>query len=290
LSILTKISVVVLVVLNLAAALLFINLAAVGPNYRWLYEQEQKQSLLYAQTARNAKLAAQVAQQELNTVTARLEQQIQSLNKEIDGYATRVRELQDDKVRLEGLLTKANAEMETTANTLKATTERTAILDQELKRLRETIVQINEDRNSLAAALRRAQDEVEKQKLIAQRYEEIQLDLRTQIRILEDKLDKARRGVAETAAGAAETSAGAAEITGTVTSVRDDRASIDVGSAQGVREGMELVISRGDKFVGYLTVEYVLADQSAGFVHGKQLDPAVGDRIMSSTVLNNATR
>ena len=39
---------------------------------------------------------------------------------------------------------------------------------------------------------------------------------------------------------------------------------------------------RGAKLVGHLRVEVVDADQAAGFVYDKQVDPMQGDQIMSS--------
>ena len=62
--------------------------------------------------------------------------------------------------------------------------------------------------------------------------------------------------------------------------VREDMASANVGSTDGVKDGMVLTIDRDGKFVASLQVISVWESQSAGVIANKQLDPAPGDRVM----------
>jgi len=91
--------------------------------------------------------------------------------------------------------------------------------------------------------------------------------------------EEARRaGEAGTAeAGAAAPSA--EQITGTVTTVRNDLASINIGSSNGVKMGEKLVIFRDGKFIGYLQVELVDASEASGIITDKVADPMQGDKV-----------
>ena len=73
----------------------------------------------------------------------------------------------------------------------------------------------------------------------------------------------------------------ATKISGTVTAISDNLASVNVGSAHGVKKGMKLILFRGDQFVGHLKVEQVRINECAGMVMNKQLDPMQGDRVTS---------
>jgi len=73
------------------------------------------------------------------------------------------------------------------------------------------------------------------------------------------------------------------ELHGTVTAVRGDVAGVDVGSADGARPGMVLVVYRGDDFVAHLRLAEVGASSSAGVLYDAARAPTVGDRV---TALN----
>jgi hypothetical protein len=68
------------------------------------------------------------------------------------------------------------------------------------------------------------------------------------------------------------------KIDGTITAVRSDLASLNVGSADGVKKGMEFKIYRGDKFVAHLRVAEVFASSCAGVVTDMQRDVLRGDK------------
>lgn len=68
-------------------------------------------------------------------------------------------------------------------------------------------------------------------------------------------------------------------ITGHIRAVSEGIASINVGSANGVKKGMEFVIYRGGKFVGKLKIEEVRADEAGGLIRLGKLKPLPGDRV-----------
>ena len=72
---------------------------------------------------------------------------------------------------------------------------------------------------------------------------------------------------------------GPPKIVGKIVAIRNDIASIDVGSAQGVRENMRMVITHNARFVGYLEIYEVDPGAAAGIVKDKQVEPQVGDTV-----------
>ena len=94
-------------------------------------------------------------------------------------------------------------------------------------------------------------------------------DLREQV----EKLSEPWAKIAE------KSDAPAANIRGRVTAVQGDAMSVNIGSAQGVHAGMVLVIHRKDQLVGYLRIEEVDVDQSAGVIEKKQVAPKRGDTV-----------
>ncbi|MFP4353661.1 MAG: hypothetical protein ACLFUJ_00955 [Phycisphaerae bacterium] len=78
----------------------------------------------------------------------------------------------------------------------------------------------------------------------------------------------------------------AARIQATITdlkSVGDTQLTeIDAGASKGVQKGMQLVIYRGQKFVGYLVIQAVTEKSAAGTIRQKQLDPQIGDKVTNA--------
>ena len=82
------------------------------------------------------------------------------------------------------------------------------------------------------------------------------------------------------ASGAAPAATQPANVIGTVTAVKGDIASINVGSAKGVKRGMVAIVSRGAKFICEIQIEEVDINQSAGIITKRSQDPAMGDKVV----------
>jgi hypothetical protein len=68
------------------------------------------------------------------------------------------------------------------------------------------------------------------------------------------------------------------EIIGSITAVRGDLASLSVGSASGVKKGMEFTIYRGGDFVAFLRIANVDVADSTGIIADRTREPKVGDK------------
>jgi cell shape-determining protein MreC len=75
-----------------------------------------------------------------------------------------------------------------------------------------------------------------------------------------------------------------ARITGEITIVRGNLASINIGSAHGVVKGMEMTIYRGGQFVGTVRIEDVSVRTSAGVITQKHLTPVRGDKVTNRLI------
>ena len=71
----------------------------------------------------------------------------------------------------------------------------------------------------------------------------------------------------------------ASPIRGHITDISGSLATISVGSADGVADGMVFVIYRGLDYVGDLKISVVEPDRSAGRVMGAAGSPRVGDEV-----------
>ena len=85
-------------------------------------------------------------------------------------------------------------------------------------------------------------------------------------------------------------SAPAVLIKGKITAVKRDMASIDIGSGSGLKAGDRLYVfptkgertSQPAKYAAILQVEFITADESAGLIVDKRINPVVGDQVRNT--------
>jgi cell shape-determining protein MreC len=68
-------------------------------------------------------------------------------------------------------------------------------------------------------------------------------------------------------------------VRGKILEISGNLVTISVGSADGVKEGMVFMITRGDQYVGDLKISTVNPNQSAGRMVRTTLAPAQGDQV-----------
>jgi uncharacterized protein YukE len=276
LGILTKISIVVLVVLVLLACPVFITQAVVGPSYREAYDAQVKKSELAEQAVRAGMLDLQKVTQERNDLAGQLRRDTGELQAALDVAKNQlvVEKQKSDKLSndLSGItldLNKLRADYE---NNSKRTTALTEQRDSALKKI-----------EALSEENRRFSDTLKQSQLEMDRLNEVSRTLREQIAERDDRIRQLEQQVGGAAAGAAARAptpvTSEVRINGTVTAVNGDLASINVGSAKGVKPGMSLIIYRGAEYVAKLRVDQVDVGQSAGVIIDKRLDVAQGDKV-----------
>jgi predicted nuclease with TOPRIM domain len=270
LNILTKICVVVLLVLVMFASVTFITMATVPQNWRHRHEQELQRRLLSDQDARFAKLANARAIEELKDVKSRA-----------NDLATELADAKKEKVpdaealrtaALQSAIDAANTRLAELQLNVEAMSKRNEALAGNLDQSREKI-------DGLQKENRRAAGEITQLRGKLERAERVVAALQRQLmerdeRIAELEKQVIRGPVAETGAQPI-----SAKIAGTITAIRGELASINIGSAHGVVRGLKLFIYRDASFVGYLRVDEVDEGEAAGTIVDKQLDPVEGDKV-----------
>lgn len=136
-------------------------------------------------------------------------------------------------------------------------------LNQELDRTRATLGQLKEiGRRSLEQIRNLEEDNAN----LRQRLEDVKL-ASSEVRIEGDQVKQAVRVSSRV------------PIRGEIKDIRDDRASISIGSSSGVRENMEFNVIRGREFLGNLLVTHVQASEAAGTLIRQKGAIVKGDKV-----------
>ncbi len=262
-NILTKISIVVLVVLSIFGGVVFSRQAMVEPNYRQAYENETSQREIAELKARNSDLALGNAHTKIDKLqtalaqgTGELESTIKALNAELAEKNAMIDQLEDDFDQFTIQLNELNESLELALTERKLTSEQMAGLDAKFDR---TQAEYTATQNDLAAAHAQIERDSGEKRV-----------LREQIVHHEEEIERLVSKVKElggevTVADVAVYSA--AKLTATITAVQGDGlASINIGKIGGVREGMVMFVYRGSDFVGHLRIEEVDDNASAGVI------------------------
>jgi hypothetical protein len=280
LNILTKICVVVLLVLVLVASVVFINMATVPTSYRAAYDAAVQRAEMCSQDTLTQKLIVTRQNQEMNDLrksVTDLQTKLTEVRKDLVPDAAQ-KAVQEYTLKLEQvttLLTKVQADLE-------AAGKRNELLAQQLQDAQtrgtdqaKQIAELQSKQAEVRGELQRSEREVRAMELQLRDRDEKIKDLETQL---------ATRGPGAAGAAADTTVAAAPQgtVTGTVSAVRGEHASINVGSAQGVARGQKYYIYRNASFVGYLRIDEVDEGEAAGTVVDKQLDPVIGDKVTNN--------
>ncbi len=285
-SILTKICIVLLAVVALLVTPIFITQATVPANYRLAYEKEVQETNAALQTSRQYQLAAANARDQLARLQqatsenkAELQRRLADLQRKLDAKQIEVASLTGkiDGVQqsLERLEIAYNKEIEY-RNTLVT----------QLKDARESLDKLTAQNRQLSDTLRSTQSQVVRLRKALQMQEEIVAEKEAEIRELVGKVEDLKRTGATASTGTDDGGVSApANVSGKITAVRNGLASINIGSAQGVKEGMKLMVYRGDNFVSYLRVEEVRVDRAVGTIADQVLQPAQDDKVASPAAM-----
>ena len=278
-SILTKISVVVLLVLILLAVPVFITQATVGPNWRHAYEQEHKRSEGYEMDARSEMLAHGKTIIERDAATDSLEKVRSGKQMEIDRLVSQVTDSQAKTAGLRNDLNRLASEVAGLRADAESFNKRNTMLAAELDKGRTEIANLNKDlirTNDLLKQSEAEKDRLEKQARVGEE----------KIRDLEEEIEQLRQAgaVAERPGGEGLTPVADQPITGTITAVTGDYASINIGSAKGIKKNMRLIVHRGAQFVARLRVDEVESTQAAGVILDRRIDPIQGDKVTTDLI------
>ena len=274
-SILTKISVVVLVLLVLFSVPVFITQATVPKSWQAAYDGEVTKNSVLELQGRHANLALNQAvreneqyRKELSDVRAAMSQETRRLQNQLEVARGNNADLRNE-------LRKVTTTLTDLQGNLKLETEQRVILQGQLDVARK-------ENDRYKTVNRRLEDQLKENRAEVDRLGKVAGVLREQLAEREQRIVDLETQITEGPRAEEKVPAAMPQIDGTVTSVRGDLAGINLGSAKGIRPGMKLIIYRGSQFVGYLRVQEVEVDQAAGTVFEKRMNPIRGDKVTTA--------
>lgn len=267
-STLMKICVVVQALLILVACPVFISQATVTPKYRDLYQGKVAENAGLAQQVKHINMALQLSRQESSN-------QKSAADKALGDQRRRDSELQATIAALRaqyagvvknGEAIQVDLQMaQTISKDVNARYDRG--LAQSVKD-REKINSLNEGSNRLSVLYQDARAQLKRAHMVNRVQEE-------KIAVLEQEVAELKNPTTTESTDVTNVP----ELSGTILAVREGVASINVGSARGVTRDMKLVIHRGGKFVAYLRITNVSAQEAAGIIIESKLPAARGDKV-----------
>ncbi len=257
-----KVFVVLLVLLSVVFAIMNVTFVALSTDWK-------KQ----AQGWRDQAQAARVESMAVQASSKATEQQLQSQITQLTGQVT---QLQNSVAKLETDLAGKNREIATEKDARAAAEansermsqlqkldkERTTRLEDRNKKLQDDMIKLQKvnqdlDERCKELTMKLAIRDEEKRALLEQRYA-----LQQQL----EKIQKAPRAAGASSAPVAQplSAAPSTSIRGQVLEVKGNVASISIGSADGVSEGMSFIVYRGKDYLGKLRVTMVEPNRAGG--------------------------
>ena len=281
-NILTKISVVVLLVLVLLACPVFITKATIGPSWRGKFQEEHAARIIEQQKRKNKEVAlaraVQILQNTSIELTKALGDKKRMAETHRDELKKRETENEDLRARMAGLESKYT-QLE---QTWKADVAHRDLLKTQLDKTREAVSTLTKQNLRLSDLYKTAQTQVE-------RFEKVVRVLREQLAAKVERIKALEIQLATAGAPVRKASTPPEYAPGTVPDViigkvknvnqAKDIVSINIGKTKGVRRGMVLIVGRGAQYVGDLRIDEVSADEAVGVMTLKRVPPMIGDRV-----------
>ena len=278
-SILTKIAIVVLVVLVIGAAVIFINMAITTPNFAWLYQQEKLAKDAVALVARQNAIAMQQMQLVHAGQTGSSNAVITQLQQQNNDLQQRLKAQQEEIASLTARVREMSAAVADYAALLKSEQQVQQKLTDQLADARQRVDTLTNRNLEQEATITEMQGQLDRGNQYVRVLRETVADLEGRIIDMRQQLVDAGTRNGPTGGGTDVPPVAEHRIAGQVNTVRDDIASINVGSAQGVTKGMRFIIYRDGNLVGYLDIQEVGANTAAGYITQQQRAPMIGDRV-----------
>ncbi len=272
-STLTKVCVVVLVLLVLFAAGPFIQQAVTGPDWKQACLDQKRKTELAEASDKKHMLDAQVYQRLFENVQRKAVGSEQNFHETI--------KIKDVEIaRLTSQLAVRSGEFKKLA----AFNENFRLnLEEQIKTNRSLLANLEKERGeniTLKNQLRSAQHTIQELQTNSEFAERSVRSLQEQLVQKKAEITELRERVAAggTTISTVKPVVKGPKIDASVTAVVDDLASLNVGSASGVKKDMEFTIYRGENFVAHLRIADVGVDNSTGVITDRTREPKVGDK------------
>lgn len=278
-------------IVSIVAAVIFVDYARRRPTFRYHYQQERTLRKAWGEHCVALRSKYNDVNKDLAKVKASLTKEIQDQRSKILDKNSQITNLQ---VSVADAQQKADRDLDA-RNKLEAHIKQQDAL---LEKYRTNEVTLLNDRTKLETALTETkldlqealaeQDRLNKSLGIVRQQKQNQkvviVELTSKLNSLKSQLRS--KGINPEAS---KEPVDPGQITGTVVAVADGIASINIGSANGVKKNMRFIIYRGNQYVGRIKIESVRVDQAAGIVLDSNRTPIEGDRIVNRIELGSGS-
>jgi septal ring factor EnvC (AmiA/AmiB activator) len=284
LSTLTKILIILLALASIFLCGIVVTYVSQSENFKeqWTKVKSERDTAKASEENTKKKLSENI--ESTNQLKTQLESQLASMKTEVEGLQSGLKTLERDKNELSQKLVSMSGVVESSSQTAKQQTDLFEKAQDELNKIKEDQLKTSKELDEINTSL------MEKMSII-QTLESDKKRLAEQKTELQAKLDQILRPSGKVAVTSepvtpeksivksSKSLVGAIALTGTITEVQAKKsmASISLGTADGVKEGMKFHVTRGDSFVCDVRIISVEAEQSVGTLELVQQQPKVGD-------------
>ena len=278
-SILTKISIVLLVVLVLPTSVVIVQQASQLPSYMDAFERRGTELESVNQANKHLQLALKQAQDQGNRHSAAAATAVAEKRNLRETLQARINDLVAEKLAMAGELAELTTALQGLNESLKTEIAGRARLRGELNVSRAQTNKLKDHVNQLNAALRDKEVAIARLERTVQKFREDIVIKEKEIIALQKVVETMGRPAAATDGLGRGVVPDVPRIQGTITAIDNDVASINIGSAKGIKKGMRLIVFREDNFVAHLQIELVDLNNAAGVIVNKRLEPRKTDKV-----------
>lgn len=270
-----KVFVVVLTIFAIAFSVLVIGYAAQTTNWKALAEKSRQWALQEQATRQAIDSKTKIVVGELNKTIEELQNALAEKEEKINELTQKLQDLNNKLISAEGKIDSLTSQASQLTSINNAMNSERTVLQSQLDSLRKELAATRTDNLKLA-------DENQKLHLQIKLYESQIRLLKEQNAVLEEKIEELRKKtfIAPAAEGV-EPQIAVGRLLGKITSIHDDLAEISLGSAHGIKTGMELIAYRQDQYLGKIKITEVSETASVGEIFQKKpgVSIQVGDSV-----------
>jgi len=247
-------------------------------NYRQLYLEEKARRELAETAAEHADLAQAARDNQINSLATELSGVRSDLATERQAHADDNRRNRTELAEKDEIVKTLTAKVGNLAAGLEQVEQGRAIVTEQLNMALELIKRLQDELTGTGNDLAAAEAEIDRLNATVRLLKE----RLTQLQEVYDQL--ASRAPAEDEQAESTATTAVAQITGTVTAVRNDMASVNIGSVKGIEKGMTLYLYRGEHFIAHLRIIDVDDAESTGQIFDARegATPKAGDKVTTS--------
>lgn len=266
-----------------------VTYVANADNYKQLYEKEKI-------TKQSANAKRKSAEEQLKERKDKYEQQEDKLNNEIALLKVEIDRLKNNFRDVERKKADLQQKVESWVSITENLSETTDRQRQLFENTFDELIKVKAERDKKEKEISDLSATLEEKMAIIQALQIDKKRLVEEKTDLQSKLDQFYRQMGKTIvlpkpvtpekdkAKPAEVTTRNIDLKGLVTAVdlKNSMASISIGYANGVKEGMKFYVTRGDKFICEILIINVGAEEAVGFLERVQHQPKIGDKVSTN--------